>query len=100
MKVGTLNLATENSNVKVMCEWMLPYTGTSEKIIYAGFLEDINPDFVFVVTSDDELQTSRIYILTVNMRSEVDRVNFKEESCSSSGEDDGINDDTGIGMVH
>jgi hypothetical protein len=100
MKVGALDLGRENSNIKVICEWTLPYSGTSERIVYAGFMEDINPDFVFVVTSDGELQTSRIYILTVNMRSEKDRLNFNDDSCSSSGEEDEVNAEAGVGVVN
>jgi hypothetical protein len=75
----------------------LPYIGTSEKIVYAGFLEDINPNIVFVVTSDNELLTSRIYLLTVNIRSEKERMNKEDNSCSSSSEDD-VDDD--VEVVH
>ena len=104
MKVGTLDLASQNSNVKLMCEWALPYNGTSEKIVYASFLEDINPNQVFVVTSDPELQTSRIYILTVNTRSEAERVSFRQEdeslSSSSNEQDEEKREETGGFTMH
>ena len=104
MKVGTLDLASQNSNVQLMCEWALPYNGTSEKIVYASFLEDINPNQVFVVTSDPELQTSRIYILTVNTRSEAERVSFRQEdeslSSSSNEEDEEKREETGGFTMH
>ena len=95
MKLGAQELTDQNSNIKLLCEWTLPYTGSSEKIVYAGFLEDINSNIIFAVTSDVDMNVSRIYLLTVNERSESERWNKDNESNSESSDDD-VDDDEDV----
>lgn len=60
-----VNTSNGNDNIKLLCEWTLPFTGTQEEIIFSGFIEDINPDFLIVVTRDIDLGNSKFYILRV-----------------------------------
>lgn len=65
IKIDTLN---GNGDIMLLCEWSIPYTGTQEEIIFASFLEDINPDFIIVVSRQKAINISKIYVLKVNQK--------------------------------
>eukprot|EP00347_Sterkiella_histriomuscorum_P002141 403369315 len=75
-KISNQNQATQHFS-QLICEWTIPYSETKEEIIHASFLEDINSDYLVVVTKDCDLVKSKIYILRVQ---ENNTSNFKENT--------------------
>ncbi|CDW74843.1 UNKNOWN [Stylonychia lemnae] len=63
-----LDTSSGNDNIKQICEWQIPHKDSKEEIIFAGFLEDINPDFILVVTKNIEKPQSRFYILRIDQK--------------------------------
>lgn len=69
--------------MNLLCEWTVPSRGITEDIIFASFLEDINSDYMIVVTRDYECSRSRFYILRITKNK-----NFNNKSNYDSSEED------------
>lgn len=73
-----------NGDIKLLCEWSIPYSDVQEEIILAHFLEDTNSDFVMVVTRIKPKSKyipglSKIYILKVAQKSINDEYESNDE---------------------